>query len=218
MERKEYGIFILKPDIFEEGNLEELSKVLKTYKLPVRGTFLIDDYYNFSLAYRKYDLNIRYSNDRKEYERNFNRNMVAINAYKMEYKGSANKGVAMFVSNQFEDNDMFYENMWNVKTELRENIEKKRGYVTFLYMGQDPWFTFKDRRERLSQLRTHENKTVDIAFINSIHLEDRELFNVDACGKFVYESGIMSRENVIYLEQLKDNYNIKLPIVNEREE
>lgn len=132
-------------------------------------------------------------------------------------KGAANKGIAMFVKNMFDDNEIFYEQMAKVKTELRETIEKRRGYVTFLYMGQDPWFTFKDKRERLSQLRTHENKTVDIAFINSIHLEDKDLFERDACSKFIFESGIMNRENIVYLEQLKENYLIKMPQINERE-
>lgn len=215
--KKEYGTFILKPDIFESGNLEDLSAILRKYNLPVKGTFLIDDYHSFSLDYRKYDLNIRYADDEKEYERNFKRNMVAINAYQMEYKGAANKGIAMFVQNMFDDNEIFYEQMAKVKTELRETIEKRRGYVTFLYMGQDPWFTFKDKRERLSQLRTHENKTVDIAFINSIHLEDKDLFERDACSKFIFESGIMNRENIVYLEQLKENYLIKMPQINERE-
>lgn len=217
MSKKEYGTFILKPDIFEPDNLEELSEVLKKHNLPVKGTFLIDDYHDFSIAYRKYDLNIRYADDEKEYERNFKRNMVAINAYQMEYQGAANRGVVMFVCNTFDDDDSFYEHMSQVKTELRDNIEKKRGYVTFLYMGQDPWFTFKDKRERLSQLRTHENKSVDIAFINSIHLEDKDLFEKDACNRFVFESGIMSRENIIYLEQLRDNYAVKVPNFNERE-
>lgn len=217
MKKKEYGIFILKPDIFDDDNMEELSKLLKTYNLPVKATFLIDDYCNFSIAYRKYDLNIRYANNRKEYERNLKRNMIAINAYKMEYQGINNKGIAMFVNNQFDDNDTFYRNMVNVKAELRENIEKKHGYVTYIYVGQDPWFTFKDKRERLSELRTEENKTVDIAFINSIHLEDRELFNLDACSKFVYENDFMKRENIIYLEQLKDNYMKKLSNIEERE-
>lgn len=217
MRKKEYGTFILKPDIFEPENLEELAKLLKVYNLPVKGTFIIDNYYEFSLSYRKYDLKIRYGDNRQEYERNLKRNMVAINAYNMEYKGPANRGVILFVCNQFENDDVFYDNMFKLKTELRDRIEKRRGYVTFLYMGQDPWFTFRDKKERLSQLRTHENKTVDIAFINAIHLEDRDLFEMDACSKFVYESGIMSRENVIYLEQLKDNYVLRLPSFSEKE-
>lgn len=217
MSEKEYGTFILKPDVFEDGNLEELSEILRKYNLPVKGTFLIDDYHKFNLEYRKYDLNIRYADDDEEYNRNLKRNMVAITAYQMQYQGVANKGIAMFVQNTVGNSDAFYERMFQVKTELRDNIEKRRGYVTFLYMGQDPWFTFRDKKERLSQLRTRENKTVDIAFINSIHLEDKDLFEKDVCTRFIFESGIMCRENIVYLEQLKENYIVKAPYVNERE-
>lgn len=49
------------------------------------------------------------------------------------------------------------------------------------------------------------------------NLEDKDLFEKDICSRFIFESGIMCRENIVYLEQLKENYIVKAPYVNERE-
>ena len=175
-----FATFILKPDFFETMlYFDVLLQMLKKYNIEIDKCYLLNNYTTVNDQYRKLDLRRRFNNN-EDFEKNYSRTKIARDAYSL--LNINNIGVLSTLKPTVKKSKTeFYNDLNNIKVELRKIIEKSRGYV-FLYVKNQN-ILIKAKKEEFERLKIQYGNDIKLAFINGIHLEDYELFNKKYCYK-----------------------------------
>lgn len=89
----------------------------------------------------------------------------------------------------------FYDKLSDVKKKLREYIRNTRKDEYYVDTTDENWRAFKHfKGDGISQLYLDDDK-VKLAYLNGVHLEEKELFEKSVCYTFLVRKGIIHDEN-----------------------
>ncbi len=193
------GVFILKPDFFNEFNFKTFCQLVHEKKIQIHSLYRINDYYNFCSEYRKYDIANAIDN-REELLKELKRTQFATYTYKTVFTDKRNVGVAIIMDGEGEE---FFNKLLEVKTEMRNIIKANRKIQFYVDIEKNPWEVIKCIKGQTSNKEYFEKDNVKIAYLNAIHLEDAEMFNRQICFAFLQKSDTLNKCNKISFNELK---------------
>lgn len=209
--KKKFGTMIIKPDAINVKDLSLIRDILIKYNLYEDNLcFVFDNYPETILEYRKKDILFKNITNvtsdlpdgmvRQSPDIELKNCKVALSAYEKFYNGKS--AIVLLIPTHNKNYDEFFESMYRAKREIRNELKKHRDYC-YAYVD---YGTEKQEMKRLSvdeyNLRYENNpKSVNLAHVDGIHLEDKECFLDNFCFSFMVSTGIINRLNQISLSQ-----------------
>lgn len=196
------GIIILKPDFFENIKyFEYLQKLLNDNEYVIQNVYPIQNYVEVNSIYRKKDLHKRFKL-KKEYEKNFERTKISLLSYKEEFQ--SNFGLLLEISTSLNQNKkVFYDNLFNIKNQIRKTIEEERKYsYLFVYNEDNTFSIIRANLDKFDELKQIYKNKIKLAFINGVHLDDYPLFKKNFCKKIFKKLKVIKTDNKIDIKDI----------------
>ena len=187
------GVIILKPDFFEYGEeiREKLKKLMLENGLQLSNFCEIPDYGTFCEQYRLYDItNSNYTEE--EAKKELLRTSYATFVYKSVFRGKS----AIALVFEDENAEELYKKMSDVKTGIRNYIKKNKKKEYYVDTSTE-WRAFEYIAGRDISQEYIDSDTVKLAYLNGIHLEEKDLFDRDICYKFLKKEGIIDKGKAV---------------------
>lgn len=207
------GVLILKPDLFDsQEHQEKLLELLDKYKVNDIESYIIHDFGTFCEQYRSFDV-VMSSYLAKQMGVDFDfstekrRTAYATFAYQNKYK--RRYGMALLCHAPKEESDELFERLRMVKKELRAHVLSSRPFEYYVdTKGEyynDNWSVYKHYKDNKEDQDYINRDDVKLVYINSIHLEEKEMYDHDVCMEFIRLQNIGSRKNKIDLKEAIKN-------------
>ena len=181
------GILILKPDFYEKiENAETLKHLLEQHKLKSKQKITIENFGNFLKKYREYDSSHYSHLTEEEKKQEVNNTMYATFTYSTFFTGK--KGTILIFESDNEDD--LYQKLFAVKQSYRKYVKEKREYRYYIDKSSSTWRPFK----LPAGVHQEISSKVEEAYVNGIHLEDKEFFDQDVCYSFCLKNGYLKNK------------------------
>lgn len=201
---KKFGTIIIKPDAINKHDMQLILDIIHKNGLDVYSMFEMKDFTKIMGQYRVAD--VLYKNDTNFAQKEIRDCNVALNAYKELYKDAS--GILLVLNSNLSNED-FYNQLNIVKRETRNQIEIERGYYFAFITEENDERLVKLSQEKYREIKQNKEISINKAYVNGIHLEDKECFETNFCFEFLESKNVITKENKIEnLDEFIDSKSI----------
>ena len=176
-------------------DLSIIEHVLAEYGFDKTICFVLKNYVELMKKYREADIKFK---NFENIETEIKGCGVALSAYEQLFKNA--NGALILIPLKGQTFREFYDKANAAKKEIRQQIEKDRGYY-YAYVDYLTTPTLTKLSHNDYQMLKQKNKSnINKAYVNGIHLEDYECLENNFCLNFMVENGIINRSNIINLK------------------
>lgn len=196
--------FVIKPDAVNDEDLSYIYDTIQKGGLKIEAAYRIENYVKIMKSYRFSDI---YTKESENKFAELKGCSIALLSYAMLYPNGSGQLLLLSGEEKGLTDDQLFEKVNEIKYKIRDDLKEKRQEVVILYTDdKHNRSIIKIKPSEYEDFKKEHKKNAKKAFINGVHIEDKECFDHDFCLNFMKEKNIICDKNKLDIKVQKEKF------------